>query len=104
MVARDRLVLNDAQQARMSGRPGPPGPSGRDNRLVVGAVLWLVRTGAPRRALPGAFGPWNGVLRRFSRRAAAGVRDRSLAAVSERPRARLPGARLPGAGLLDQLA
>ena len=77
MSTLDRLVLDDAQWERLSGlvsgRPGQPGSSGRDNRLFVEAVLWLVRTGAPWRDLPEAFGPWNSVWRRFSRWAAAGV-------------------------------
>ena len=89
MTALDRLVLGDAQWARMSGlvagRPETPGSTGRDNRLFVEAVLWVVRTGAPWRDPPEAFGHWNTAFRRFSRWAAKGVWDRIFAAVSDDP-------------------
>ena len=73
----DRLLLNDARWARISGlvlgRPEAPGSTGRDNRMFVEGVLWIVRTGAPWRDLPEAFGRWNSAFRRFSRWAAKGV-------------------------------
>jgi transposase len=53
-----RFVLTDAQWAKMEsrclGKPGDPGRSGKDNRLFVEAVLWIVRTGSPARAVHGA--------------------------------------------------
>ncbi len=65
--ATDRLLLNDAQWARISGlvlgRPGTPGSTGRDNRMFVEGVLWVVRTGAPWRDLPEVFGRWNSAFR-----------------------------------------
>ena len=85
----DRLLLNDAQWARISGlvlgRPETPGSTGRDNRMFVEGVLWIVRTGAPRRDLPAAFGRWNSAFRRFCRWAAKGVWDRIFAALSDDP-------------------
>ena len=85
----DRLVLSAAQWARMvplvAGRSDTRGATGRDNRLFVEAVLWIVRTGAPWRDLPDAFGAWNSAFRRFSRWAAAGVWDRLFAAMSDDP-------------------
>ena len=89
LAALDRSALSDAQWARMSdlvsGRPETPGSTGRDNRLFVEAVLWVVRTGAPWRDLPEAFGNWNSAFRRFSRWAAKGVWDRIFAAMSDDP-------------------
>ena len=49
------------------GRPDQKGSTGRDNRMFVEGVLWIVRTGSPWRDLPEAFGDWNSVYRRFSR-------------------------------------
>ncbi len=89
MAAIERLLLSDAQWARMSGlvpgRPDAPGSSGRDNRMFVEGVLWIVRTGAPWRDLPEVFGRWNSAFRRFSRWATKGVWDRILVAMSDDP-------------------
>ena len=74
MGVMDRLVLSDAQWGRISGliigRPDQRGSTGRDNRMFVEGILWIVRTGSPWRDLPGE---WNSVLRRFSRWSAKGV-------------------------------
>ena len=71
MSALNRLILRDDQWARISphiiGDERTRGSSGRDNRLFVEAVLWIVRTGSPWRDLPEVFGEWNSVFRRFSR-------------------------------------
>lgn len=48
-------------------RPDQKGSTGRDNRMFVEGVLWIVRTGSPWRDLPEVFGDWNSVFRRFSR-------------------------------------
>ena len=67
----DRLVLSDAAWERMApliiGRPDQKGSTGRDNRMFVEGVLWIVRTGSPWRDLPEAFGDWNSVFRRYRR-------------------------------------
>ena len=74
----ERLVrLTDAQWARIQpllpsaskkgGRPGKP------DRPMVEAMLWILRTGAPWRDLPSAYGPWESVYTRFSRWSAKGV-------------------------------
>ncbi len=85
----DRLVLNDEQWARISGliigRPDQRGSTGRDNRMFVEGVLWIVRTGSPWRDLPEAFGDGNTVFRRFSRWSRKGVWQRIFAAMSDDP-------------------
>ena len=39
----------------------------RDKREFINAIVWMLRTGAPWRALPGEFGPWKSVYSRFRR-------------------------------------
>ena len=85
----DRLVLSDAAWGRMAplilGRPDQKGSTGRDNRMFVEGVLWIVRTGSPWRDLPEAFGDWNSVFRRFSRWSIKGVWWRIFEAMTDDP-------------------
>ena len=75
-----RFLLRDDQWARIEdlipGKASDRGVTAKDNRLFVEAVLWIARTGAPWRDLPGEFGRWNSVYRRFSRAANGGVWQR----------------------------
>ncbi|WP_420825251.1 transposase [Sphingobium lignivorans] len=52
----DRLVLSDGAWERMApliiGRPDQKGSTGRNNRMFVEAVLWIVRTSSPWRDFP----------------------------------------------------
>ena len=81
----DRLILRDDQGERIAphiiGDERSRGTSGRDNRLFVEGVLWIVRTGSPRRDLPEEFGGWNSVFRRFSRWSRKGVWQRIFEAL-----------------------
>lgn len=85
----DRKLLNDAQWERIEpllpGKEGDSGRSGRDNRLFLEAVLWLVRAGAPWRDLPAEFGAWNSVWRRFHRWSRKGVFERIFNEMSGEP-------------------
>ena len=89
MSVMDRLVLSDEQWGKVSGliigRPDQRGSTGRDNRMFVEGVLWIVRTGSPWRDLPETFGEWNSVFRRFSRWSAKGVWQRIFTAMSDDP-------------------
>ena len=53
----DRLLLSDEQWERMSGliigRADQRGSTGRDNRMFVEGVLWIVRTARPARSARG---------------------------------------------------
>jgi len=85
----DRFGLTDAQWAKMEplclGKPGDPGRSGKDNRLFMEAVLWIVRTGSPWRDLPSSLGNWSSVYTRFRGWVKADVWKRLFEAVSEEP-------------------
>jgi transposase len=85
----DRLILSDTAWNRMApltiGRADQRGSTGRDNRMFVEGVLWIVRTGAPWRDLPEVFGGWNSIFRRFSRWSAKGVWWRIFEAMSDDP-------------------
>jgi transposase len=81
----DRLISNDQQWDRIAqhiiGDGRTRGSSGRDNRMFVEGVLWIVRTGSPWRDLPEVFGAWNSAFRRFSRWSAKGVWSGIFAAI-----------------------
>lgn len=47
------------------------GPGGKDDRLFIEGVVWILRTGAPWRDVPAVFGRWNTLYRRFRRWAEA---------------------------------
>lgn len=80
-------MLNDAQWARIEdklpGRVGTVGVTAKDNRLFVEGILWLGRTGSPIRDLPGQYGNWNSVHKRFRRWSQAGVWTRVLEVLKE---------------------
>jgi len=84
-----RLILSDAQWQRIEklckGKAEDPGGTGANNRMFVEAVLWIARTGAPWRDLPGIFGNWNSAFVRFNRWSAKGVWQAIFAALSDDP-------------------
>ena len=85
----ERRVLSDKQWALMAphclGKPGDAGPRGTDKRLLVEAVLWIVRTGSPWRDLPEEFGKCNTVFKRFRDWVKAGIWQKLFDAVSGQP-------------------
>ena len=89
MGTMERLILCDQQWYRLAqhiiGNERTRGSSGRDNRMFVEGVLWIVRTGSPWRDLPEVFGCWNSAFRRFSRWSAKGVWHRIFAAMADDP-------------------
>ena len=80
-----RFEMTDEQWIRIEhllpGRSQAPGATAKDNRLFVGAVLWVARTGIPWRDLPGRFGDWNNTFQRFNRWAKSGVWTRVMEAL-----------------------
>src|SRR3546814_10316150 len=85
----ERFVLTDAQWAKMEphclGKPTDPGRSGSDNRRFVEAVLWIARTGSPWRDLPGFFGNWNTIFKRYRDWVKADIFVRLFEACSDEP-------------------
>ena len=65
------FYLDDARWALIAsslpGKRGDPGRHGRDNRMFMEAVLWVVRTGSSWRKLPPQFGHWYTAFARFHR-------------------------------------
>lgn len=82
-----RAILTDEQWERLRVLLPPQRPKrgrpNKDHRLLVEAILWLDRTGAPWRDLPDAYGPWQTVATRFYRWTRAGLWARVLAALQE---------------------
>jgi transposase len=54
---------------RKTGRGRPA----RENRIMVNAMVWILRSGAPWRDLPERYGPWKSVYTRFSRWSRQGI-------------------------------
>lgn len=57
----------------LPGKLGDPERTGTDNLRFVNGVLWVLRSGAHWHDLPGRYGKWKSVHKRFSRWAEAGV-------------------------------
>ncbi|MBW6494561.1 MAG: IS5 family transposase [Burkholderiaceae bacterium] len=85
----DRYIITDRQWGKIEphclGKKSDPGRTGGDARLFLEAVFWIARTGAQWRDLPGEFGKWNSVYRRFRDWGIAGVFERIFNALSEEP-------------------
>ena len=65
-----RHELTDDQWECINHLFGKPKKTGRppaDRRVIVNAILWMVRAGAPWRDLPVEFGPWQTVYDHFNR-------------------------------------
>ena len=84
-----RHELTDQQWARISlliaGKASDPRRRGRNNRLFVNAVLWVIRSGAHWHDLPERYGKYKTVHKRFTRWAKAGVWERIFAALTADP-------------------
>lgn len=83
----DRYILTDAQWSKMEphclGKVTYRGRKGKNNRLFLEAILWIARTGSPRRDLPPEFGKWNTVFKRYRDWVKAGVFETIFAAIND---------------------
>src|SRR3712207_3729833 len=78
-----RHELTDSEWARLkpllpAQRPRTGRPA-KDHRMIIDALLWLNRAGAPWCDLPERFGPWRTVATRFYRWTRLGFWERLLA-------------------------
>ena len=82
-----RHALTDEQWDRIRdlvpGKDGDTGRSGKNNRLFIDAVLYVLKTGIPWRDLPERFGNWNSVWRRFDRWSENGTWKKVVKKLSE---------------------
>ncbi len=83
----DRDVITDEMwtwiEPLLPSSAGRRGRPFRDHRVVVEAICWRLRTGAPWRDLPDRFGPWQTVWARFDRWSADGTWARLLEAAQQ---------------------
>jgi len=80
-----RKVITDGFWRKLSLLlPAPKGRHGKDDRLFLEAVCWIVRTGAPWRDLPPEFGAWKTVYNRYNRWATKGHLDKILEVFKKR--------------------
>src|SRR5579872_813887 len=85
MVRRHELKAEQWERIRgvlpaESGREGRPSI---DNRQIVNAIRWILKTGAPWRDLPAYYPKWKTVHSRFSRWCQQGVWARVLAELAK---------------------
>ena len=87
--AQHRHDLTDEHWAllepHLPGREGSWGGIAQDNRKFVNAVFWILRTGAPWRDLPAAYGGWSNTHRRFIRWRDKGIWEKLLEQLVDAP-------------------
>ena len=72
-------------EPHLPGRRGSWGRVAKDNRQYLNAVFWILRTGAPWRDLPPAYGDWKNTHRRFCRWRDKGIWEALLKQLVEEP-------------------
>jgi transposase len=72
-------------EPHLPGQRGQWGGIAKDNRSFINAVFWIMRTGSPWRDLPPDYGGWSNTHRRFIRWRDAGVWDRLLEVLIDKP-------------------
>src|SRR3954471_4855832 len=82
MAKAKKINRSRRKSRRWPLRGRPP----RDDRVMVEAMVYVLRTGIPWRDLPERFGKWSGVYCRWRRWTSAGLWDRLLSAVAREAR------------------
>jgi putative transposase len=84
IMTRVGVVSDEFWSVVESVMPSDVGKRGRrfaDHRLILEAIAWRFRTGAPWRDLPAVFGPWQTVWKRHHRFSLDGTYQRMLETV-----------------------
>ena len=55
----------------------------KDNRMMINAIIWVLKTGVPWRDLPEQFGSWNSVYSRFYRWCKRGIWEKIFLELSQ---------------------
>ena len=63
----------DKRKDALPGKAGDRGRTAEDNRLFIGAVMWIAKTGSPWRGLPDVYGKWSTVHKQFIQWSKGGV-------------------------------
>ena len=69
--------------------PKPKGRHGKNDRLYLEAVFWILRTGAPWRDLPPEYGTWKTVYNRYNNWSKTGYIQAILSELKKRWRSRM---------------
>ena len=72
-------------EPHLPGRWGVWGGIAKDNRLLINAVFWILRTGAPWRDLPPDYSGWSDTHRRFIRWRDQGIWEKRLDILIDEP-------------------
>jgi transposase len=78
------MITDELWETLVPLLPAPKGRHGRNDRLFIEAVCWILRTGAAWRDLPSEFGPWRTVHGRYSRWARRGHWDKIFELLKKR--------------------
>ena len=75
-----RYELTDQQWEQIAlllppEKTNKPWRPSKDNRLMINAMVWMARSGAPWRDLPERYGPWKTVYSRFRKWIEDGILD-----------------------------
>ena len=82
-----RKVIDDSMWERLSQLlPSPKGRHGKDDRLFIEGVCWILRTGSPWRDLPPDYGHWKSVYNRYNRWVKKGHFDEILSILQRFPK------------------
>lgn len=72
LTDREWESIKDFLPPEKNGKRGRPS---KDNRMMLNAMIWLARSGAPWRDLPERYGPWESVYSRFRKWIDDGILD-----------------------------